>query len=110
MREELKMIITYAVSRNARRFSIENQIETEVARYLSDTCCELKMLDDYRCIRAVFFKFNTTLSSSAPVERVFSQTMMIFTPRRNRLSADNFERTLILKHNRMLLNNQSSEK
>lgn len=68
-----------------------------------DSNKETSILDQYPTVRAVFYKYNTTLPSSASVERVFSQSQMIFTPRRNRITSENFEKTLILKHNRMLL-------
>lgn len=83
--------------------TIDSQIETEVSQFLRDVRVENSILRDYRYIQPVFYKYNTTLSSSAPVERVFSQSLIIFTPRRNRISADNFEKTLFLKHNRMLI-------
>lgn len=92
-------IITFATDNNARRKSIENQIETEVSSFLVDSRKEVEMLNDYRYIKSVYYKYNTTLSSSAPIERVFSLTKMIFTPSRNRISADNFEKTIMLKHN-----------
>lgn len=81
------------------RSSIENDIEFEVARYLMDVRTDNIILNEYPNVREVYFKFNTTLSSSAPVEGVFSQSMMIFTPRRNRLSVSNFEIALMYKHN-----------
>lgn len=96
-------IISFSVRRNARRDSIDSEIESEVARYLCDSRTENSMLNEFPNIRSVFFRYNTTLCSSAPIERVFSQSMLIFTPRRNRLSAPVFEKTLLLKHNRMLL-------
>jgi len=43
-----------------------------VDNYLSDTDTELKMLARYSQIQKVFIKFNTTLPSSEPVERLFS--------------------------------------
>lgn len=94
-------IISY--SRDFRRNSIENEIESEVSRFLCDFRTDNSILDEYPNVRAAYFKFNTTISSSAPVERVFSQSMMIFAPRRNRLSAKHFEQALLLKHNRKLL-------
>lgn len=95
-------IITFTASSNARRNSIENQIESEVANFFLDSSKDFDILNNYRTIKNVFYKYNTTISSSAPVERVFSQTGMIFTPRRNRISADLFEKTIMLKHNQML--------
>lgn len=87
----------------------DHEIESEVSRYLMDHRKENSMLNECPHIRRLFLKFNTTLSSSAPVERVFSQSMMIFTPRRNRISGAKFEKTLLLKHNRMLIK-KSNEK
>lgn len=95
-------IITFTANNNARRNSIENQIESEVSSFLLDSSTDTDSLNNYRNIKNVYYKYNTTLSSSAPVERVFSQTKMIFTFRRNRISVDTFEKTLMLKHNRML--------
>lgn len=103
-------VILFPSCTNARRNSIDNQIEAEVAQYLIDARKETHILNEYKYIRAVFFKFNTTLSSSAPVERVFSQSLMIFTPRRNRISAKSFENTLLLKHNRMLIDKQHKKR
>lgn len=95
--------VFHHTSQNVRRDSIDNQIESEVSQFLLDPRKENKILNEYRNVRTVFYKYNTTLSSSAPVERVFSQSLMIFTARRSRLSADNFEKTIILKHNRSLI-------
>lgn len=94
-------LISFA--RDVRRDSIEGEIESEVSRFLCDQRKEIATLNEYPNVREVYFKFNTTLSSSAPVERVFSQSLIIFTPRRNRNSPKHFEQTLILKHNRKLL-------
>lgn len=96
-------IISYANTRDIRRNSIDNEIESEISRFLCDVRTDISILNEYPCVREAYFKFNTTISSSAPVERVFSQSLMIFTPRRNRLSAIHFEQALLLKHNRMLL-------
>lgn len=94
-------IISY--SRDVRRNSIESEIESEVSRFLCDIRLDSSILNEYPNVKAVYFKYNTTISSSAPVERVFSQSLMIFTPRRNRLSALHFEQALLMKHNRKLL-------
>lgn len=100
-------LISFAQSDNNRRLSIDNQIDIEVSQFLLDTRIENDILNEYKYIKSVFIKYNTTLSSSAPVERVFSQTSLIFTPRRNRLSADSFEKIVFLKHNKKLLEQKS---
>lgn len=91
-------------ARRARRSSgsSDSEIYSEVMRFLTDPDTNSKLLNQFPAIREVFLRYNTTLSSSAAVERVFSQSLMIFTPRRNRLSAANFEQTLMLKHNQKL--------
>lgn len=101
---EDNFIIFYSSQRDTRRNSIEHEIEMDVARYMCEGRIENSILDEYPNIRAVYYKYTTTVSSSAPIERVFSQSMLIYTPRRNRLSASKFERALLLKHNRKLLN------
>jgi len=45
----------------------------------------------------VFVKYHTSVPSSAPVERLFSQAGLILTPRRNELSDESFE-TLLKKN------------
>lgn len=87
----------------ARRYSIENDIESEINRYFSDKRTETSMLNEYPTIKELYFRYNTTLSASAAVERVFSQCALIFRPHRNRISAENFEKTLLLKYNRKIL-------
>lgn len=84
---------------NGRRNSIENEFENEVSRYLNDHRTDYKMLNDYPTIRKLYFKFNTTLSSSASVERMFSRSKLVYRPQRNRLSADHFEQALMLNVN-----------
>lgn len=101
--QEDDFIISFGSHRSIRRNSFENDIESEVSRYICDIRTDDSILNEYPNVREVYFKYNTTLSSSAPVERVFSQSLMIFTPRRNRLSATHFEQTLLLKHNRKLI-------
>lgn len=95
--------ISYASRRDTRRRSFDLIIEEEVKRYLEDNRIDNAMLISYPNIKNIFYRCNTTLSASAAVERVFSQSAMIFTPRRNRLLTENFERLLLVKHNRKQL-------
>jgi len=70
-------------------------IETEASSYLVDPHCSLGMLHKYLLVKSVFIHFNTTLPSSAPVERLCSIGGQIETARRNRLSDTNFEQLLL---------------
>lgn len=90
---------------NTRRNSIENDVEAEIGRYLNDVRKNEAILDEYPNIKRIYFEHNTTLASSAPIERVFSQSNLIFRPQRSRMSAENFERALFLKINLSLLEN-----
>lgn len=51
----------------------------------------------------MFRRYNTSLSSSAPIERVFSKALLIFVPRRNRISDGNFERAFFVRINKSIL-------
>ena len=50
--------------------SLAHKLEVQIASYMMDPDRNLKMLDKYPQIKAVFMQFNTTLPSSAPVENV----------------------------------------
>lgn len=87
---------------NSSRKNSTDSSTMQIINYLNDPRRDLELLHQMPEIQRVYVKFNTTLSSSAPVERLFSQALLIFTPRRNRLSSTNFERSLIVKHNNKL--------
>lgn len=105
----IEYLVKYRSQRLRRTNSLETDLEADVTRYLAEDDKDYNLLNKYPLMKKIFFKYNTTLSSSAAVERVFSQSLMIFTPRRNRVSADHFEQTLFIKHNRKLLNNEKDE-
>uniref|UniRef100_A0A9J8CTB9 Transposase n=1 Tax=Cyprinus carpio carpio TaxID=630221 RepID=A0A9J8CTB9_CYPCA len=75
--------------------------EEEVQRYLRDPDKSLASLKMYPMIRDLFLKYNTTLPSSAPVERLFSKGGLIFTPHRNKMTDKHFEQALLLRYNRL---------
>ena len=68
-------------------------------QYLRDPSHDFQQLNSYPSVARVFLKFNTTIPSSAPVERLFSAAGQILLPRRNRLSDEMFEKLLFLKKN-----------
>lgn len=79
---------------------VDNSSNVEIFSFLDDKSKDLNMLDKYNRIRQMYRRYNTTLSASSPVERLFSQCLLIFTPRRNRISHENFEKTLLCKVNK----------
>ena len=80
----------------------DSACKVEALQFLSDPSHELDQLKRYPTVAKAFVKFNTTVPSSAPVERLFSQAGLILTPRRNRLSDEFFETLLLLKKNAKL--------
>lgn len=93
----------YSTNRNHRRTSLEDILSAEFQRYLNDERTSLDILGEYPHMKQIYLRYNTTLSASAAVERIFSQALMIFAPRRNRLNEDLFEKTLSSKINRVKL-------
>lgn len=87
------------------RTQVEDGRIEEFGRFVRDSNKDVQMLNDktHAKIKEIFLKYNTAVASSAPVERLFSQALIIFQPRRNRLSASNFEKALVIKHNKDLV-------
>ena len=54
-------------------------------------------LNSFPLIKYVSLKYNAATPSSAPVERLFSLGKLVFTPKRNRLSDQKFEKLLLLR-------------
>lgn len=65
--------------------------------FLNSPKKEISVLEDYPIVKQVFLKYNTTIPSSAPVERLFSEAIQVLTHRRNRLGDKTFEMLLCCK-------------
>jgi hypothetical protein len=105
---QLILYMTYGTSSNQNEtgnfgdtlgHTRENRAKIEALNYLGDRSKELQSLSNYSNVSATFLKYNTTLPSSAPVERLFSVGGLILTPRRNKLSDATFQKLLMLKTN-----------
>lgn len=91
-----------------RRTSSDDTLTFDVYKYLLQTINDpnLHQIKSMPLLEEMFRKYNTSLSSSAPVERIFSMALLIFTSRRNRISDQNFEKSLFVYKNRELILNR----
>ena len=69
----------------------------ELDDFLASETTSIESLLDYPTIAKAFMKANSTLPSSAAVERLFSIAGMILTPRRCKMSDVLFDRMIFLK-------------
>lgn len=74
----------------------------EVQKYIEGKGKSLECLQDFPRVKQLFLKYNTTLPSSAPVQRLFSQKGNLVTSQRNFLTDDYFERIQLLRYNNSL--------
>ena len=73
--------------------------EEEMRRFLQETPNTVDSLLHFPLVKKLFIKYNVTLPSSAPVERLFSYGGTILTAARNRLSDAHMEQLLLLRYN-----------
>ncbi|XP_031633719.1 uncharacterized protein LOC116347299 [Contarinia nasturtii] len=88
-----------------RRTCTDDTLTLDVWKYLLQSI-EDPNLDQVRgvpILEDIFRRYNTTLSSSGVIERIFSKALLVFTPRRNRITDTNFEKALYIQQNRDLL-------
>jgi len=79
---------------------VDSGCKVKALQFLNDPSHELEQLRKYSVVAVVFVKYNISVPSSAPVERLFSQAGLILTPRRNKLSDESFKTLLLLKKNK----------
>lgn len=77
---------------------LRNKIDLELIQYLDDPRVDLSMLESYPLIKKIFLRFNTPLSTSESVERLFSFNSF---PNQD-IPDDLFEKTILLKANNVL--------
>uniref|UniRef100_H3A5J1 BED-type domain-containing protein n=1 Tax=Latimeria chalumnae TaxID=7897 RepID=H3A5J1_LATCH len=73
-------------------------IADEINKFLCDSDISLACMSTYPNVREVFLRYNVTIPSSAPVERLFSLGTRVFAPRRNRLPDERVE-LILLRYN-----------
>jgi hypothetical protein len=76
---------------------VSNNVELECLNYFQDPSTEMAMLNQYPTIRKIFEKNNTSLASSAPVERAFSYGGLFLSPKRSSLSDKMLDMLVVLK-------------
>jgi len=73
----------------------EDNAESEAAEYFRSVK-SLDCLDKYPKVKQLFLRYNVTIPSSAPVERLFSLGSLVLSSRRNRLTDGKFEKILLV--------------
>ena len=84
---------------NSIETSKSMSIEGQVLAYLNDKSHSLQSLEKHPIIKTLFMRYNTTIPSSVPVERLFSLAGITLTPKRSKLSDKTLEMLVLLRAN-----------
>ena len=84
---------------NSIETSKSMSIEGQVLAYLNDMSHSLQSLEKHPIIKTLFMRYNTTIPSSVPVERLFSLAGITLTPKRSKLSDKTLEMLVLLRAN-----------
>lgn len=74
-------------------------VSNQLYQYLNDDGTSFEMLAKYPLLQDLSIKMNTPLTSSAPVERLFSLAQIVNNPRRHALKDFSFEKLVVMKAN-----------
>ncbi|XP_061556179.1 uncharacterized protein zgc:161969 isoform X2 [Phycodurus eques] len=77
----------------------ERGVTEEIRKYVEGTGKSLECLQDFPRVKQLFLKYNTTLPSTAPIQRLFREKGNLATSQRNFLTDDYFERLQLLRYN-----------
>jgi len=75
----------------------QSNIEIKANDYLNNAKT-IESLHQYPNMKRLFLLHNTALSSSAPIERLFSLGGLVLTLKCNRLTDDRFEKLLLMRY------------
>ena len=82
---------------NSVAMNSATKCELEALHYLEDSRKDLVMLNSYPTVKQLFLRFNATLPSSAPVERLFSFAGIISRPHRRKIGDRLLEKLLLFR-------------
>lgn len=74
-----------------------NLANLQALSFLNSKNKDLHIFNEFPTIIEVFFKYNTTIPSSAAIERLFSKAVQVLTPSCSRLGDDTFKMILCCK-------------
>lgn len=103
---ENSFFIHLRTKENLRRTSSEDSTTLDVFKYITQPLADPTVHEfcGSPVLQEIFRRYNTTLSSSGPVERIFSKALAVLTNRRTRITDGNFEKSLFVYQNKSLSN------